>query len=95
MIVEYKAALIRDGLFRKLAIQRVGAHMVQWPSVHEGGWKAKSGTLGVAGQELYDEEFHSIRDGNYAEATRPAFDIAEVEYGRADFTTDRWPARGL
>ena len=87
MIVEYRAAPLRDGLYRKLAIQRIGERMVQWPSVHEGGWKAKSGTLGVAGQELYDEEFHSIRDGAYAQSARPAFDVAEIEYGRADFTT--------
>lgn len=85
MLVEYRAEPIRDGLFRKLAMYRVGDHLVPSLNVHDPGWSAKSGQTGVAGQELYDEEYDIIASMRYADRLRPVFEAGHVEYGRADF----------
>lgn len=86
MIVEYMAAPVREGLFRKLSVYRIGDAMVTWLAVHEAHWTAKGGSLGIAGADLYEEEYASVRDNIYGDTLRPAFDIAATEYGRADFT---------
>lgn len=85
MVVEYCAQPVRDDLFRKLAIFRVGDVLIATPSVHERRWAAKYGEVGVADQALYDEDFRIVRENPYAAAAQRAFDLAGIEYGRLDF----------
>jgi hypothetical protein len=85
MIVEYCAEPIRDGLFRKLAMFRAGPAMVANLCVHQSGWIAKDGEKGIAGQDLYDDEYRIIDENRHAQQLRPAFDIGGIEFGRADF----------
>ena len=40
---------------------------------------------GIAGQELYDDEYRIIEENRHAEELRPAFEIGGIEFGRADF----------
>lgn len=85
MIVEYRAEPIRDDVFRKMAMYRVGDRFIPAPSVHERNWAAKLGTDGVAGEAGYAEDLDRIRTNPYAQALRSAFLAANIEYGRADF----------
>lgn len=85
MLAEYCAQPIRDNLFRKLAVFRVGDRMVSTLCVHENHWAAKYGELGAATQELYDDEYDIVAGNRYGEALRPAFEAGCVDYGRADF----------
>lgn len=85
MIVEYCAEPIRERLFRKLAMYRVGPAMIASLCVHQSKWVAKDGEKGIAGQELYDDEYHIIEENRHGEELRPAFDIGGIEFGRADF----------
>lgn len=85
MAVEYCAEPVREGLFRKLAAFRVGEVMVPALCVHQSGWVAKDGEKGIAGQELYDDEYRIIESDRHCAEIRPAFEIGEVEFGRADF----------
>lgn len=85
MVVEYCAEPLRPGLFRKLATYRVGDEMVATIGVHQSTWVAKDGEKGIAGAELYDEEYRIIEQNTFAAALRPAFEIGEIEFGRADF----------
>ena len=85
MLVEYCAEPVATGLFRKLSVFRVGPAMVPSVSVHESSWNAKCGEQGIAGGELYDEELAIVEDNRFGDAIRPAFDIGQIDYGRADF----------
>lgn len=85
LLVEYCAEPICEGLFRKLAMYRVGDRLVPSLSVHDTGWSAKSGQIGVAGQELYNDEYDIVASKRYADQLWPVFEAGQVEYGRADF----------
>lgn len=85
LIVEYCAQPIREGLFHKRAVFRVGETMVPTLGVFDEQWSAKRGKLGVAGLALYEQEFAELRENRFGEPLRSAFAIGEIEYGRADF----------
>jgi hypothetical protein len=85
MAVEYCAEPVREGLFRKLATYRVGMVMVPSLCVHQSSWLAKDGEAGIAGQDSYDDEYRIIDENRYCADLRPAFEIGEIEFGRADF----------
>lgn len=84
-LIEYCAEPIGESLFRKLSTFRVGKRMISTLCVHESHWTAKHGELGIASQALYDDEFAIIDENRYGEALRPAFEAANIEYGRSDF----------
>ena len=86
VLVEYCAEPVRDGLFRKLSVYRVGDLMVPSISVHESKWSAKGGELGSADEALYDDELAIVTENRFGEAIRPAFDAGSIDYGRADFS---------
>jgi len=85
MIVEYCAEPVRPGLFRKLAAFRVGDRIVTTLAVHEGNWMAKHGEEGIAGAELYREEFDNLAENQHAGVLMRAFQLAHVDYGRVDY----------
>jgi hypothetical protein len=85
LLVEYCAQPVREGLFRKWAMFRVGDRMVPALAVFESHWMAKGGELGIAGDALYEDERLAMLEDRHAPALRAAFDVAHTEYGRADF----------
>ena len=85
LLVEYAAEPVRPGVFRKLALSRIGARFRPQISVHDDRWLVKYGKLGCATPELYEEELRLLRESPFEEPLRRAFAIAGIEYGRADF----------
>lgn len=85
LIIEYAAEPLADGVYRKLSVFRVGDRFLGYTCVHENNWLVKYGTLGLANDELYAEEQELVRNNPYADAVKPAFDLAGIEYGRVDF----------
>jgi hypothetical protein len=85
VIIEYAGEPVRPGIFRKLSECRIGDVFTAQPAVHEDSWLVKYGRLGVATPELYEEELEVLRTNRYADDIAPAFEIAGLEYGRADF----------
>lgn len=85
IIIEYAAEPVRPGLFRKLAAYRIGREIVPSVSVHDKSWLVKYGTLGIAGEELYRQELNMLQTNPFAEHLQKVFDVAGVDYGRADF----------
>jgi hypothetical protein len=85
LIIEYAAEPIRPGVFRKLSVFRVGNRFLGYTCVHEDSWIVKYGKAGVASDEMYEEEHALVRDNPFAEAVKPAFDLAGLDYGRVDF----------
>jgi hypothetical protein len=85
IIVEYVAAPLRSNLFRKYAMYRIGNELFPGISVHDDTWKVRYGKRGLAGRELYEDEHALLRQNPFGETLRQAFELAKIEYGRADF----------
>jgi hypothetical protein len=85
MVAEYRAAPVRQGLFRKMAACNIGGCIVPVASVHEAHWTAKEGQDGIAGVEGYAEDLALMRANPHAATLRRAFEIARIDYGRADY----------
>jgi hypothetical protein len=85
LVVEFAAEPVRPGLYRKFSAFRIGPVIVPHICVHDTSWLVKYGKLGVAGEELYREELAMLQTNPFAEHLQKVFDIAHVEYGRADF----------
>jgi len=85
LLIEYAAEPVAPGLFRKLAVSRFGARYLPQICVHDEHWLVKYGKLACATPELYEDEFRIMRENPFAGAAQRAFEIAHIEYGRADF----------
>lgn len=85
IVVEYAAEPAAPGIYRKLAMHRVGDRLVPELSVHDGQWLVKYGRHGFATPELYEEEARFLRKSPHADHLARAFEIAGIEWGRADF----------
>lgn len=83
--IEYAAEPIGPDLYRRMGAMRVGDRIVPTVSAHEASWTAKQGTRGIARQEDYEAENVYVRTNPYAELVMRVFQIAGIEYGRADF----------
>jgi hypothetical protein len=85
VVVEFAAEPVRPGLYRKLAAFCIGDRIVPTISAHDTVWLAKIGQLGIAGEALYRDELTLVQTNPFAEHLTKAFEIAGIEYGRADF----------
>ena len=85
IVIEYAGEPVREGLFRRLTAYRIGGNIVPTVCAHDTAWLVKSGKLGIAGEKLYREELDLIRTNPHAGHLRKVFELAEIEYGRADF----------
>jgi len=85
LIVEFAAQPVRPGHYRKFSCFRIGqASFAHW-CVDDNQWIAKIGRRDITPPELYDEELRIVRENPYGPAVAAAFDVAGIEYGRADF----------
>ena len=85
LLIEYAAEPVRPGLFRKLALSRIGPRWLPQVCVHDEHWLVKYGKFACATPELYDEELRILRENPFLGPVQRAFEIAGIEYGRADF----------
>jgi hypothetical protein len=85
LIVEYAAEPAAPGIFRKLSVARVGDRYTPQLCGHDETWLVKRGKKGGATEELYQDENRIMRENPFAKELARAFQLAEIEYGRADF----------
>jgi hypothetical protein len=85
LIVEYAGEPILPGLYRKFGSFRIGSAGFAHVCVDEDHWVAKDGKRGITPPHLAEEELRVVRDNPHGPDVARAFDIAGLEYGRADF----------
>jgi hypothetical protein len=85
VLIELAAEPVRAGLYRKLAAFRIGNAIIPHLSVHDTVWLVKYGRMFDAIEDLYREEHAMLEQNPFAGHLRKVFDVAGVEYGRADF----------
>jgi hypothetical protein len=84
MIVEYCDVSGRDGLFRKYAAFKVGAHIVPSHVFAAPGWTVKS-TQNEPTEASVQEGLQYQRENPHAAWLARVFDLAGIEYGRVDY----------
>jgi len=85
MIVEYAGEPVRDGVFRKSSVYRLGDHYVPDVWWYSRSWNVKADMDGLADEALYKEELRLIRENRYPKEVERAFELANIDYGRLDF----------
>jgi len=86
VLIELAAEPIREGLYCKQAAFRIGNAIVPHVAVHDTTWLVKYGrTFDLAIEDVYKEEHAVLEENPFADHLRKVFDIAGIEYGRADF----------
>jgi hypothetical protein len=85
LVVEFAAEAVRPGLYRKLSAFRIGDVIVPHISVHDTSWLVKYGKMFDSIEDLYEEEHRMFQTNPFADHLKKVFDIAGIEYGRADF----------
>jgi hypothetical protein len=85
VLIELAAEPVRPGLYRKLAAFRMGNAIVPHLSVHDTVWLVKYGRTFNNIDELYREEHTMLEQNPFAGHFQKVFDVAGIEYGRADF----------
>ena len=89
LVIEYAAEPVKPGVFRKLAAFRIGDAIIPHISVHDTVWLVKYGRKFDNIEDLYQEEYSLLQKNPYAEHLKKVFDVAGIEYGRADFGIHR------
>jgi hypothetical protein len=84
LVVEFWAAPIAPGVWRKHGTMRIGDEIFPAYDVIDAGWVVKHGTYGLASAAMQAEEFVHVHGEDVAGLMRPVFDLAGIEYGRAD-----------
>jgi len=85
MIVEYAGQPVRDGVFRKSSVFKIGNRFVPDIWWYGKSWEVKADCDGLADGELYKEELQLIRENRYPEEVNRAFELAGIDHGRLDF----------
>ena len=85
LAIEFVGEPVAPGIYRKLSAFRIGDSIFQHVSVHDTHWLVKHGKLGIAGEKLYREERTLLETNPFKEHLKKVFDLANIEYGRADF----------
>ncbi len=85
VVIEFCAEPVRPGVFRRYGAFRVGDSIHLDHVVTEDSWNVKGGAAGLATEEMYRQDDLDIRANRFAEEMKEAFDIAGIDYGRADF----------
>src|SRR6266480_3576078 len=87
IVVEYASEPIAPGVWQHFGTFRVGDAVLVDHAIAEDNWLVKYGKPGRATDELFAGEKAAVVTNRFAEELRPAFEIAAVEWGRADHAT--------
>ncbi len=88
LVIEFANRLHRDNIYRRHTIFRVGETMVPGNPVTEASPFAKYGDIKLASEEDIARSIDEIMQNPHAGLMKKVFEIAGIEYGRADFGFD-------
>jgi len=85
--IEFCATPFAPGIWTKFGTFRIGDVVSTDHAVIEDNWCVKYGIEGLATPEIFQWEHDHVAANRFAAALAPAFDLAAIEYGRADHAT--------
>jgi hypothetical protein len=87
LVVEFAATPIAPGAWRRVGTFRIGDNLSVDSFAVQDHWRVSDGTRGLASDEMFQAEYDALKSNAVAEPVRLAFELAEIEYGRADHAT--------
>ncbi len=85
VVIEYCAQEARPGIWRRFGTFRIGDAVQLDHVVTEASWNVKWGTQGLSTEQENASDYRAVLDNLFSEPLREAFDVAAIDYGRADF----------
>jgi hypothetical protein len=84
LVVEQAAAPYGEGLWAKWGTWRIGEQMIVEHIAVDDNWLVKTGDHAKITDGICEDEHHAVSSNRFADAVRPAFETAHIEFGRAD-----------
>ncbi len=85
LVLEFCGEPVQPGVFRRLTAFRLGDAVLLDMPVTEDRWMVKYGTAGLATPAMYQDDDDMVRTNRHADVLMRAFELARIEWGRADF----------
>lgn len=85
--VKFHAQPNRDGYFRKFGVLRIGDRIIPQHVQYSKSWVVKSNKQ-LRDDERTAEELVYIRENPHRDLVEQAFDVGNLQFGRADFAVD-------
>jgi hypothetical protein len=82
--IEFCAEPVAPGIWKRFGTFRVGDAIQVTQAVTEDSWYVKYGKAELSPDELLLDSLDAVKTNRFAEIIRPAFELANIEYGRAD-----------
>jgi hypothetical protein len=89
LVIEYAAEPLPSGVWRKTGTYRIGKNYAVGHQFPSDKWVVKGYGQNVTNDALQLEEKAAVTANDVPDSVRRAFDIACIEWGRADHTTFR------
>jgi hypothetical protein len=87
LVVEYAAEPIAPGIWRRFGTFNIGGRLHMNHTASQDRWHVSQGTRGLATEEMFHDEHAAIAENRFSSELRPIFELARIEYGRADHAT--------
>ncbi|MGE0845557.1 MAG: hypothetical protein AB7L41_04760 [Flavobacteriaceae bacterium] len=87
IVVEYSSQEWIDGLYHKWGTYKVADRMSLDHVAVDDNWLVKYGVWAKLTPAVIEEEYAACLDNRFNDDLRPAFEIAGIEFGRADHST--------
>lgn len=88
LVIEFANSPIRESVYLRKTVYRIGDRILSGNPVVEDGPFVKYGTLGLAVEDDFERLADWMRNNPELEALGHVFDLARIEYGRADYGID-------
>ena len=88
LVIEFANTPVRDTVYQRRTVYRIGDTFIAGNPVGEDSPFVKYGTPGLTSDEEFDALAEWMRANPDAETLKRAFEIARIDYGRADYGND-------
>ncbi len=88
LVIEFANTPIRENVYQRWTVYRIGDAMIAGNPVGEASPFVKYGTPGLTTGPEFEALARWMRENPDAEILKRAFDIARIDYGRADYGND-------
>lgn len=88
LVIEFANTPVRDAVYRRYTVYRIGETFIAGNPVGEDSPFVKYGTPGLTGDEELETLAQWMRTNPDVETLKQAFEIARIDYGRADYGND-------
>jgi len=87
VVVEYAAEPMAPGIWRRFGTFNIGGRVQLNHMAAQDRWHVSQGVRGLGTEAMFREEHAAIAENRFASVLRPIFELAHIEWGRADHAT--------